>query len=69
MSAGVSKINFSSPDEVRRLEKTTVEIIKVESKKVARMTAQPGWVWSGCIAPVAGTDSCQAHYLGVVQSG
>ncbi len=69
MSAGVSKIDFSSPDEVRRPEKTTVEIVEVGSTKVARMTAQPGWVWSECIAPIAGTDSCQAHHLGVVQSG
>ena len=35
----------------------------------ALVTVQPGWVWSECIKPVAGTDSCQAHHLGVVQSG
>ncbi len=69
MSSGVTKIDFSSPDEVRSPEKTTMEIIQVGSTKVARLTAQPGWVWSECIAPVAGTDSCQAHHLGVVQSG
>ncbi len=69
MSAGVSKIDFSSADEVRRPEKTTVEIVEVGSTKVARLTAQPGWVWSECIAPVAGTDSCQAHHLGVVLTG
>ena len=69
MSAGISKIDFSSADEVRRPEKTTMEIIEVGSTKVARLTTQPGWVWSECIAPVVGTDSCQAHHLGVVQSG
>ena len=46
MSAGISKIDFSLPDEVRRPEKTTVEIVEVGSTKVARMTAQPGWVWA-----------------------
>ncbi len=69
MSAGIHKIDFSSPDEVRRPEKTTVEIISIGHVNVARMTVQPGWVWSECIAPVAGTESCQAHHLGIVQSG
>ncbi len=69
MSAGVSKIDFSKPDEVRKPEKTTMEIVQVGATKVARLTVQPGWVWSECIAPVVGTDSCQAHHLGVVQSG
>ena len=69
MSAGIHKIDFSSPDEVRRPDKTTVEIISIGNVNVARMTVQPGWVWSECIAPVAGTESCQAHHLGIVQSG
>ena len=46
MSAGISKIDFSSADEVRRPEKTTMEIIELGSTKVARLTTQPGWVWS-----------------------
>ena len=69
MSAGIHKIDFSSPDEVRRPDKTTVEIISIGNVNVARMTVQPGWVWSECIAPVVGTKSCQAHHLGIVQSG
>jgi hypothetical protein len=35
----------------------------------ARMTFEPGWKWSDCVKPVAGTDSCQARHVGVVQSG
>ena len=30
---------------------------------------RPGWRWSDCIKPVAGTDSCQAHHVGVVLAG
>ena len=33
------------------------------------MTAQPGWRWSECIKPVAGTESCQAHHVGTVVAG
>src|SRR4051812_6318497 len=36
---------------------------------VARMTFQPGWRWSECVKPVAGTESCQARHAGVVHSG
>ena len=35
----------------------------------ARFAFEPGWTWSGCVKPVAGTDSCQARHVGVVQSG
>ena len=35
----------------------------------ARFTFEPGWKWSDCVKPVAGTDSCQARHVGVVQSG
>ena len=69
MSAGIHKLDFSSSDDVRTPEKTKVETITIGNIKVARLTAQPGWVWKECIAPVVGTDSCQAHHLGVVQSG
>ena len=69
MATGIHKIDFSSPDEVRSLEKTEMEIVDVGSTKVARFTVQPGWVWSECIAPVVGTDSCQVRHLGVVASG
>ena len=33
------------------------------------MTLEPGWRWSECIKPVAGTDTCQARHVGTVVSG
>ena len=35
----------------------------------ARYTFEPGWRWSECVKPVAGTESCQVRHVGVVQSG
>ncbi len=69
MPAGINKIDFSASDDIRKPDKTVVETVTVGSTKVARLTVQPGWVWKECIAPVVGTDSCQAHHLGIVQSG
>ena len=67
--AGVVKKNFESPDETRTPDKTMIEIVKLGGTNVARVTFQPGWKWSECIKPVAGTDSCQARHVGTVVSG
>jgi hypothetical protein len=67
--AGVVKKNFASPDEQRTPDKTNLEVVDLGSVKAARMTAQPGWSWSECIKPVAGTESCQSHHVGTVTAG
>jgi hypothetical protein len=61
--------SFDSPDETRSADKTAVAVVQLDSAKVARLTLQPGWRWSECVKPVAGTDSCQARHTGVVGSG
>ena len=67
--AGITKKSFESPDEVRRPDKTTVEVVELGSATAARVTFEPGWKWSECVKPVVGTDSCQARHVGVVTSG
>jgi mannose-6-phosphate isomerase-like protein (cupin superfamily) len=66
---GIDSRGFDSPDETRTPEKTRVEVVRMGSTSAARMTLEPGWRWSDCIKPVAGTESCQARHVGVVQSG
>jgi hypothetical protein len=66
---GVEARAFDSPDETRTPDKTRVEIVRIGSSTAARMTLQPGWRWSECIKPLAGTDSCQLRHVGVLQSG
>jgi hypothetical protein len=67
--AGIASKSFSSPDETRAPDKTKVEVVDLGGVKAARMTLQPGWRWSECIKPVAGTKSCQARHVGTVVSG
>jgi len=67
--AGLTAKRFDEADEVRTPDKTRVEVVDLGGIKAARMSMQPGWKWSECIKPVAGTDSCQAHHVGVVVSG
>ena len=67
--AGVTKKSFDSPDETRTPDKTKVEVVKLGATTAARTTFEPGWRWSECIKPVAGTESCQAHHVGTMVSG
>jgi uncharacterized cupin superfamily protein len=67
--AGVQALDFDSPNETRTPEKTRVDVVQMGSTTAARMTFEPGWRWSECVKPVAGTESCQARHVGVVQSG
>ena len=67
--AGVEKRDFDSPDESRTPEKTKVDVVHLGGTTAARFAMEPGWKWSECVKPVAGTDSCQHRHLGVVQSG
>jgi uncharacterized RmlC-like cupin family protein len=61
--------NFSNPDEIRNLPKTKIEVIKVGDSTIMRGTFDPGWKWSECVKPTAGTESCQAPHIMYVLSG
>jgi hypothetical protein len=67
--AGVQSLNFDSPDETRTPQKTRVDVVKAGGTTAARLAFDPGWRWSDCVKPVAGTDSCQLHHVGFVQAG
>jgi len=61
--------SFDSPDETRTPDKTKVDVINIGNAKASRVTFQPGWKWTDCIKPVAGTDTCQVHHFGVLVAG
>ncbi len=67
--AGIEVGSFEAPDETRTPEKTRVEVVRLAGAAVGRFTFQPGWRWSECVRPVAGTERCQARHVGVVRSG
>ena len=67
--AGVEVGDFSSPDESRTPDKTTVEIVRMGNTNASRMRLEPGWRWSDCIKPIVGGQLCQAHHVGLLQSG
>ncbi len=68
MAATVNK-SFDSPEETRNVDKGRVEVLNMGNTQVMRATFQPGWKWSECVKPVAGTDSCQVSHLIYTVSG
>ncbi|MDQ4115643.1 MAG: cupin domain-containing protein [Actinomycetota bacterium] len=67
--AAIESKNMDAPDETRTPDKTTLAVVQLGDAAVARVTLQPGWRWSECIKPVAGTESCQAAHLGYLMAG
>src|SRR6478752_9517779 len=67
--SGIEIRSLSDPDETRKPDHTTVELVKLAGGEVGRYTFQPGWRWSEHIKPVVGTDSCQVEHVGYVVSG
>jgi quercetin dioxygenase-like cupin family protein len=67
--SGIQSRDFSAPDETRTPDKTTIELVHLGGGQIGRYTFQPGWRWSECIKPVAGTESCQTEHIGYVVSG
>jgi hypothetical protein len=66
---GVEARGFDAPDETRTPDKTKIDVVRMGGTTAARFAFEPGWKWSECIKPVVGTESCQVHHIGVVQSG
>ena len=60
---------FSEPSDVRTFPHGRVEVVELDDTVVGLMVYEPGWRWSVDVKPIAGTDSCQYHHLGVTTSG
>ncbi len=60
---------FAEPSDVRTFPRGRVDVVVLEDTVVGRMTYEPGWRWSVDVRPLAGTDACQYHHLGVTLSG
>jgi class 3 adenylate cyclase len=60
---------FSEPSDVRTIPNGRIDVVDLDDTVVGRMTYEPGWRWSVDVKPIAGTDTCQYHHLGITLSG
>jgi quercetin dioxygenase-like cupin family protein len=66
---GLVAKSLDSPDERREFPEGYADIVTLGETTLGRGVFEPGWRWSEHIAPVAGTESCQAPHTGYVLSG
>lgn len=57
------------PDEIRQIPNGKLEIYTLDDLVFGRTVFEPGWVWSKDVKPIAGTDLCQYHHIGVSLAG
>jgi class 3 adenylate cyclase len=67
--ARLQRKRFTEPAEVRAFPRGKVDVVELDDVVIGRMTYEPGWRWSVDVQPVAGTESCQYHHIGVTLSG
>jgi class 3 adenylate cyclase len=60
---------FSEASDVRTIPRGRIDVVELDDTVVGRMTYEPGWRWSVDVQPIAGTDTCEYHHLGVTLSG
>jgi quercetin dioxygenase-like cupin family protein len=59
---------FDQPDDVRRFERGSFELISIGGMTVGRATYEPGWRWSEHVGS-GPDDRCQVEHVGLVVSG
>src|SRR5579864_6740472 len=60
---------FDQPDEIRRLERGTFEVVRLGGMTVGRATYEPGWKWSEHVGPGVGASRCAIEHVGMVVAG
>jgi class 3 adenylate cyclase len=61
--------SLEDPDEVRPTPFGHVDIYNLDDLVIGRMVFEPGWHWMEHVRPIAGTNLCQYHHVGICISG
>jgi len=65
-----AKQNIDSPHERRPFKAHGhMDVVTLGDFTLGRGVFEPGWRWSDDVKPIAGTDSCQTHHVGLCLSG
>lgn len=61
--------NLDAPDETQTFPYGSSVTVRLGDLLIGRIVCEPGWHWEEQIKPIAGTESCQFHHVGVGLSG
>jgi class 3 adenylate cyclase len=67
--SGIEIKRFTEPDETVTFELGHTDLVAIGPLTVGRETEEPGWRWSTHVRPIAGTERCEFHHVGMVVSG
>lgn len=67
--ARLQRQRFEDSHDIRTISNGLIEVVELDDRVIGRMTYQPGWRWSVDVKPIAGTQTCQFHHVGVTTSG
>jgi class 3 adenylate cyclase len=61
--------NFGDADDVREVPFGRLETYDMGEMRIGRSILQPGWRWSESIKPIARTELCEYHHIGLSVAG
>ena len=61
--------SLEMPDETRTIPNGRTDIWNLGDFVVGRIVFQPGWKWSKDVKPIAQTEWCEYHHLGLILEG
>jgi len=61
--------SLDMPDETRTLPNGRTDIWNLGDFVVGRIVFEPGWRWSKDVKPIAQTEWCEYHHLGLIMEG
>lgn len=67
--ARLQRARFSESTDVRVIPNGRIDVVELDDHVIGKMTYEPGWRWSVDVKPIAGTQACQFHHVGVTISG
>ena len=60
---------FDAPDETRRFDYGTFEVLEIGGMTLGRASYEPGWQWSAHVGAAVGLELCDVEHIGMVVSG
>jgi class 3 adenylate cyclase len=61
--------NFGDADDVREVPFGRLETYDMGEMRIGRSILEPGWRWTESIKPIARTELCEYHHIGLCLSG
>jgi class 3 adenylate cyclase len=61
--------SLDMPDETRTIPNGRTDIWNLGDFVVGRIVFEPGWRWSKDVKPIAQTEWCEYHHLGLIMEG